>query len=101
MDIRHLELLRDLRERFARLQLLLVEEKSDEIIARLRDGRLDAGLFFIVFARDPRAGFFPILRKMTEKDALTEYLQHVGSALFAVPPGVAEGDTMVGQRLFE
>lgn len=33
-----------LRERFARLQLLLVEEKSDEIIARLRDGRLDAGL---------------------------------------------------------
>ena len=64
-------------------------------------GRLDAGLFFIAFARDPRAGFFPILRKMTEKDALTEYLQHVGSALFAVPPGVAEGDTMVGQRLFE
>ena len=33
-----------LRERFSRLQLLLVEEKSDEIIARLRDGRLDAGL---------------------------------------------------------
>ena len=64
-------------------------------------GRLDAGLFFIAFTRDPRAGFFPILRKMTEKDALTEYLQHVGSALFAVPPGLREGDTMVGQRLFE
>ena len=38
---------------------------------------------------------------MTQKDALTEYLQHVGSALFAVPTGLREGDTMVGQRLFE
>lgn len=38
---------------------------------------------------------------MTQKDALTEYLQHVGSALFAVPPGLREGDTMVGQRLFK
>jgi LysR family transcriptional regulator, hydrogen peroxide-inducible genes activator len=33
-----------LRERFPRLELLLVEEKSDELLARLRDGRLDAGL---------------------------------------------------------
>lgn len=64
-------------------------------------GRLDAGLFFIAYVRDPRTGFYPMLKKMTRKDALTEYLQHVGSALFAVPPGVREGDTMVGQRLFE
>jgi len=33
-----------IRERFPRLELLLVEEKSDAILARLRDGRLDAGL---------------------------------------------------------
>ncbi|AWV08089.1 DNA-binding transcriptional regulator OxyR [Marilutibacter maris] len=33
-----------LRERFPRLELLLVEEKTDQILARLRDGRLDAGL---------------------------------------------------------
>lgn len=64
-------------------------------------GRLDAGLFFIAFTRDPRTGFYPILDRMTKKDALTEYLQHVGSGLFAVPPGLREGDTMVGQRLFE
>ncbi len=63
--------------------------------------RLDAGLFFIALTRDPRTGFYPILERMTQKDALTEYLQHVGSALFAVPPGMREGDTMVGQRLFE
>lgn len=64
-------------------------------------GRLDAGLFFIAFARDPREGFYPILKKMTETDALTEYLQHVGSGLYAVPPGLRDSDTMIGQRLFE
>lgn len=33
-----------IRERFPRLELLLVEEKTDQILARLRDGRLDAAL---------------------------------------------------------
>ncbi|HVR81060.1 MAG TPA: DNA-binding transcriptional regulator OxyR [Luteimonas sp.] len=33
-----------LRKRFPRLELLLVEEKTDQILARLRDGHLDAGL---------------------------------------------------------
>jgi LysR family hydrogen peroxide-inducible transcriptional activator len=33
-----------IRARFPRLELLLVEEKSDVILARLREGRLDAGL---------------------------------------------------------
>lgn len=64
-------------------------------------GRLDAGLFFIAFLRDPRTGFYPILAKMARQDALAEYLQHVGSGLFAVPPGLRDGDTMVGQRLSE
>lgn len=32
------------RSRFPDLQLLLVEEKSDELLARLRDGRLDAAI---------------------------------------------------------
>ena len=33
-----------IRARFPRLELLLVEEKTDQILARLRDGRLDAGV---------------------------------------------------------
>jgi LysR family transcriptional regulator, hydrogen peroxide-inducible genes activator len=33
-----------IRQRFPELQLLLVEEKSDLLLARLRDGRLDAAL---------------------------------------------------------
>lgn len=33
-----------IRARFPRLELLLVEEKTDQILARLRDGQLDAGV---------------------------------------------------------
>lgn len=33
-----------IRARFPRLELLLVEEKSDVLLSRLRDGKLDAGL---------------------------------------------------------
>jgi LysR family hydrogen peroxide-inducible transcriptional activator len=33
-----------IRDRYPDLQLLLVEEKSDELLARLRDGRLDAAI---------------------------------------------------------
>jgi LysR family hydrogen peroxide-inducible transcriptional activator len=32
------------RERFPRLEMLLVEEKTEEILRRLRDGRLDVGI---------------------------------------------------------
>src|SRR5690606_7453442 len=32
------------RERFPHLELLLVEEKSDELLTRLREGRLDAAI---------------------------------------------------------
>lgn len=33
-----------LRQRFPRLELLLVEEKTEEVLERLREGRLDAGI---------------------------------------------------------
>ena len=62
-------------------------------------GRLDAGLFFIAFVRDPRTHFIPMQTKIGVGDAMSEYLQHTGSALFAVPPGVAEGE-YAGQALF-
>jgi deferrochelatase/peroxidase EfeB len=63
-------------------------------------GGLDAGLFFIAFVRDPRTHFIPVQRAMAKNDALMEYLRFTGQALFAVPPGVADGEH-VGQALFE
>ncbi len=52
-------------------------------------GRLDAGLFFLAFVRDPRTQYVPMQARMSREDRLQEYLQHTGSGLYAVPPGVA------------
>ncbi|WP_103544487.1 iron uptake transporter deferrochelatase/peroxidase subunit, partial [Streptomyces sp. SM1] len=62
-------------------------------------GRLDAGLFFLAYQRDPRTGFIPVQRSLAA-DALNEYIQHVGSALFAVPPGVRDQHDWWGRALF-
>jgi deferrochelatase/peroxidase EfeB len=37
--------------------------------------------------------------KLGMGDGLSEYVQHTGSALFAVPPGLAQGEH-VGQAMF-
>jgi deferrochelatase/peroxidase EfeB len=63
-------------------------------------GHLDAGLFFVCFVRNPQTQFVPMQRALAEKDAMTEYLQHTGSAVFACPPGLREGEYW-GQRLLE
>lgn len=62
-------------------------------------GGLNAGLFFIAYVRDPRTHFIPIQNAMATSDALMEYLKFTGSALFAVPPGIGDGE-YVGQGLF-
>jgi deferrochelatase/peroxidase EfeB len=63
-------------------------------------GDQDAGLFFVAFQRDPHAQFVPIQRSLAEHDALNLYLFHTGSALFAVPPGIREGDYLA-RALFD
>ncbi|MEU9365621.1 iron uptake transporter deferrochelatase/peroxidase subunit [Streptomyces avermitilis] len=63
-------------------------------------GRLDAGLFFLAYQRDVRKGFIPVQRSLSRTDALNEYIQHVGSAVFAVPPGVRDKDDWWGRALF-
>ena len=62
-------------------------------------GQLNGGLFFVCFQRDPRTGFVPIQTRLAASDALNEYIVHVGSGLFAVPPGTAAGG-YVGETLF-
>jgi deferrochelatase/peroxidase EfeB len=62
-------------------------------------GRLNAGLFFICFQRDPREQFVPIQLSLARNDAMNEYVRHVGSGIFAVPPGATSG-SFVGAGLF-
>jgi deferrochelatase/peroxidase EfeB len=63
-------------------------------------GRLDAGLFFIAYQRDPRRQFVPIQTQLARSDAMNEYLRHVSSALFACPSGVREPGDFWGRALF-
>ncbi|CAM2791435.1 iron uptake transporter deferrochelatase/peroxidase subunit [Prescottella defluvii] len=62
-------------------------------------GHLDAGLFFIAYCRDPQKQFVPMQQSLARNDALNEYIKHVGSAVFAVPPGIGDGDYW-GSTLF-
>ncbi|MCW2948425.1 MAG: deferrochelatase/peroxidase EfeB [Actinoallomurus sp.] len=62
-------------------------------------GRLDAGLFFIAYQRDPRAQFVPLQNKLAASDHMNEYVQHVGSGIWACPPGVRGGGYW-GETLF-
>jgi deferrochelatase/peroxidase EfeB len=55
-------------------------------------GHLDAGLFFIAFVRNPATQFVPMQMELSRRDALNEYITHTGTALFACPPGVRDGD---------
>lgn len=62
-------------------------------------GHLDAGLFFIAYCRDPLTQFVPMQLALARKDLLNEYIQHVGSAVFACPPGLGQSDYW-GSTLF-
>jgi deferrochelatase/peroxidase EfeB len=63
-----------------------------------RTGLLDAGLFFVSFQHDPQT-FVSIQRKLGLQDGLMEYLQHTGSGIWAILPGVRPGQNL-GDGLF-
>ncbi len=60
-------------------------------------GRLDAGLFFLSFQRDPDQ--FVRVQRNLSTDVMSEYIRHVGSGLWAIPPGAKQG-SYVGAGLF-
>ncbi|MEU2258808.1 iron uptake transporter deferrochelatase/peroxidase subunit [Streptomyces sp. NPDC019645] len=64
------------------------------------DGTPDAGLLFVCWQADPLRGFVPVQRKLDRGDALSAFIRHEASGLFAVPGGAEEGG-YVGRRLLE
>jgi deferrochelatase/peroxidase EfeB len=62
-------------------------------------GHLDAGLFFLAYMRDPGTQFVPMQRALAKADRLNEYIEHNGSAVFACPPGLKDGEHW-GEALF-
>ena len=69
--------------------------------AQTDSGTWTPGLFFIAFVRSPATNFIPVLAQMST-DALNEYITHTGTAVFACPPGLREGDSSAywGSTLF-
>ncbi|SDD78604.1 iron uptake transporter deferrochelatase/peroxidase subunit [Paraburkholderia lycopersici] len=59
----------------------------------------DAGLIFIAHQGDPRTGFIPINERLAKFDMMNQFTTHVGSAIFACPPGAKPG-SFIGAELF-
>jgi deferrochelatase/peroxidase EfeB len=87
---------------------LAARENNDGIMIRRRsynytdgldpNGQLNAGLLFISYQKDPQ-DFIRLQNRLGANDLLNEYIRHIGSAIFAVPPAPVEGH-YIGQSLF-
>ncbi len=64
-----------------------------------RNASLDAGLLFISYQNDP-AHFETLQSKLGAYDDLNEYITHIGSAIFFVPPRPMEG-AYIGKEMFD
>lgn len=60
----------------------------------------ECGLLFATYQRDPATQFVPVQHRLAAADALNQWTTTIGSAVFAVLPGVARGEYL-GQRLLE
>ena len=62
-------------------------------------GISNSGQIFVSYQADVDRQFVPIQHRLDQLDILNEWTVPVGSAVFAVPPGVAEGG-FIGEQLF-
>ena len=59
----------------------------------------DTGQVFITFQKDVEHQFIPVQQRQAELDLLNIWLTPIGSAVFAIPRGVREGE-IIAQDLF-
>lgn len=67
---------------------------------RAADGISDSGLLFIAFQADVNAQFLPIQQRLAELDLLNQWTIPIGSSVFAILPGVQEGQ-ILGQTMLD
>jgi deferrochelatase/peroxidase EfeB len=87
---------------------LAARENNDGVMIRRRgynytdgldaNGELNAGLLFIAYQNDPQH-FIRLQNRLGGHDLLNEYIRHIGSAIFAVPPAPEQGHYLA-QALF-
>ena len=57
-------------------------------------------MLFAAYQADATTAFVPVQTRLAAKDALNRWITHVGSAVFALPPGCADGDYL-GRSLID
>ena len=87
---------------------LAARENNDGIMIRRRsynytdgldaEGQLNAGLLFVSYQNNPE-NFIRLQNRLGAHDLLNEYIRHIGSAIFVVPPAPKEGHYLA-QALF-
>ncbi|WP_326553942.1 Dyp-type peroxidase [Micromonospora sp. NBC_01813] len=93
---------------FSHVRRARTDDRSQRIFRRAYNYDLEpegdqvsnSGLIFTSFQHDVNTQFVPIQRRIDEVDLLNEWVVPIGSAVFAIPPGCAEGE-YVGQTLFD
>src|SRR5699024_4627862 len=60
----------------------------------------EAGQIFVSFQADLLRQFLPIQQRLSDLDLLNQWTTPIGSAVFAIPPGCAEGE-YVGPTVLE
>lgn len=65
----------------------------------------NTGLVFVCFQQNPVQQFVPIQQRLNDSDRMNEWITHIGSAVYAVPPGTSEegegGDKFWGAALLQ
>jgi deferrochelatase/peroxidase EfeB len=69
---------------------LASREANGGITMLRRSYSTEDGLLFLAFMRDPARQYVPVQRRLAQQDPLSAYIQHVGSAIFAIPPPEAK-----------
>ena len=87
---------------------LAARENNDGVMIKRRgynytdgldaNGELNAGLLFVAYQNDPQH-FVSLQNRLGAHDLLNEYIRHVGSAIFAIPPAPEKGHYLA-QGLF-
>ena len=62
------------------------------------DGLPDAGLLFAAYQADAARAFVPVQKRLAESDVMNQWITHVGSSTWAIPPGCVPGE-VIGESL--
>ena len=65
------------------------------------DRTSDSGLIFAAYQREPARQFVPVQERLAAADALNQWITTVGSATFAILPGVPTAGGYLGQSLLD